>query len=69
MLPTSDGQVGSWSGDGQQMLVNDVVTNPTSSYEAMFLVGLTNQPVKQIKGPIDETIDANYSVPVLSPDG
>ncbi len=69
MLPTSDGQVGSWSGDGQQMLVNDVVTNPTSSYEAMFLVGLIDQPVKQIKGPIDQTIDANYSVPVLSPDG
>ncbi len=69
ILPTSDGQVGSWSEDGQQILLNDVVTNPTLSYEAMFLVGLTNQPVKQIKGPIGDTIDANYSVPALSPDG
>jgi Tol biopolymer transport system component len=69
LLPTSDGHVGSWSSDGQQMLLNDVVTNPSTSYEAMFLVGFGNQPVRQLKGPVDETIDANYSVPALSPDG
>jgi len=69
LLSTSEGQAGSWSNDGQQMLLNDVVVTPTTSYESMFLDGFNGQPALQLKGPVDETTDVNYSVPALSPDG
>ena len=69
LLPTSDGQAGCWTNDGQQMLLNDVVATPSTSQESMFLTGFNNQPAIQLKGPVDESNDVNYSVPALSPDG
>jgi TolB protein len=69
LLPTSGGQPGCWSNDGQQMLLNDVVTTTSNPTEAMFLAGFNGQPVKPLKGPVKEVTDVNYSVPALSPDG
>jgi dipeptidyl aminopeptidase/acylaminoacyl peptidase len=66
-LPSRAGVMGTWSPDGGQMLYYDTVSTASSAVNQIYRANFATQDVLPFFDP--QPTDADYSEPVLSPDG
>ena len=68
VLPSSEGQIGSWSFDGKKMLFIDSNSSDLNPHEHIYEVDFVVQATHPIPDPVNDA-DVIYSVPELAPDG